>query len=152
MAGQQDVETPESFFKAVENYFGVSFSYDMAADIFNAKVNKFFTEQDDALSMDWPRDCWLWLNPPFAKLGKWVEKCYEQSRRGCHIITIWPLSGDQNQIVTWNYTSVYIIHGRVWAKVRGCMVCLWNGKEQGTIISGLNWNKKELIENWRVVK
>lgn len=149
--GNQDVETPDAFFKAVEHFIGGEFSYDMAADELNAKCNKFFTEADDALNIDWPLNCWLWLNPPFANLGKWVEKCYEQARRGCNIVTIWPLSGDQNQIVTWNYASVYIIHGRIWPNVRGCMLCVW-GKEPGGIIAGLDWNKKTLIKSWQVYR
>ena len=152
MPGQQDVETPDVFFKAVERYFDVTFKYDMAADMLNAKVNNFFTEADDALNIDWPRNCWLWLNPPFARLGDWVNKCYEQARRGCMIFSIWPLSGDLNQIVTWNSPRVFILHGRVWPNVRGCMLCVWNGKEQGEFITGLDWNKKTLVENWRAIR
>ena len=154
MPGQQDVETPDVFFKAVENFFNISFSYDMAADCINAKVDRYFTEDVDALTIDWPlipTNCWLWLNPPFAQLGKWVNKVYEQARRGCNIVTIWPLSGDQNQIITWNYASVYILHGRVWPNVRGCMLCVWT-KEPGGVIAGLDWNKHTLIKNWRVYR
>lgn len=151
MPGQQDVETPDAFFKAVEDYFKITFDHDMAADIFNAKTNSFFTEEDDALNMDWPRNCWLWLNPPFANLTKWVAKCYWESSNGSRIVSIWPLSGDKNQLPTWTNASVYIIHGRIWPKVRGCMLCVWD-KEEYKVIAGLSWDKKKLTEYWRVYR
>lgn len=151
MPGQQNVETPEVFFQAVQEFFGVTFEYDMAADMLNAKTNKFFTEEDNSLDMNWPRDCWLWLNPTFEKLTAWIDKTYEQSRNGSDIITIWPTSSDLNQIITWKHASVYLIYGRVWSKVRSCMVCVW-GKKAGSVIAGLRWDKKQLKELWRVPK
>jgi hypothetical protein len=144
----QNVETPIDFIKAVESYFPIKFKYDLADDRHNKKTPLFFGEDDDSLSIDWPIDDWCWLNPTFFNLTKWINKCKEQKDRGCKIITIWPLSGDKNQITTWTNTDVYIIHGRVWPEVRGCMLCKWclnNDK----IISGLSWDKKELKLLWK---
>lgn len=146
--GQQDVETPEVFFRAVERYLGIKFKYDMAADALNAKTDIFYTEENNALAIDWPTDGWIWLNPPFTGLTKWIAKCYDERLNGCKIVSIWPLSGDRNQIATWNTASIVIVHGRIWPKVRGCMLCTWDDSIEPSI-KGADWDKKALATIWR---
>lgn len=147
MNSNQNIETPTSFFEAVEHLFNVQFKYDLAASAENTKCENFFTEQNNSLSFAWPLDGWCWLNPPFRKLSKFIPKCVTERKKGVRIISIWPLSGDLNQIPTWTNSDVYIIHGRVWPEVRGLMLCVWNKKSIGKV-SGLRWNKKELSKLW----
>jgi hypothetical protein len=140
----QEIVTPMPFIMAVENLFNIKFKYDMAATEENRRCDNYFTE---SLLIDWPVDGWCWLNPPFRKLTKFVKKCKEQKDRDSKIVTIWPLSGDLNQIITWKEASVNIIHGRIWPEVRGCMLCKW---EWGVYdeIGGLRWTGKKLIKIW----
>lgn len=126
----QNITTPDNFFQAVQNYYGLKFEFDMAADESNAKCQFYFTEQDDSLEIDWPTSGPLWINPPFRKAGKYAAKCLEQKERGCHIVTVWPLSGDRNQAITWLNSEVTVIHGRVWPEVRGVMLCEWKPGKQ----------------------
>lgn len=145
----QNVSTPREFIKAVEKYYGIKFKYDMAASEENHKAPEYFTEKDDSLSIDWPLDGWCWLNPTFINLTQWINKCLQQMRRGCKIISIWPLSGDLNQIPTYENATVSIIHGRIWPVVRGCMLCKWDLSDTwGLTINGLKWDKTELTEIW----
>jgi len=116
----------------------------MAGTEGNKKAPIVFTEEDDSLSTDWPLDGWCWLNPPFRNVGSWAEKCKEQSDKGVKIISIWPISGDLNSIVVWTNSRVNVIHGRIWPEVRACNLCEWG--ESG--VTGLRWNKKELIKLW----
>lgn len=148
----QNIATPWNFFRAVEKWWDIEFEHDMAAGPENAKCDKYFTEDDDALSIDWPKDGWCWLNPPFAGLTKWVEKCRIESRAGSNIVSIWPLSGDINTIPCWKYAdTIIVVHGRVWPNVRSCMVCRWLPYILGRqVIMGMRWNKKtgELTKEW----
>jgi len=144
----QNTETPLIFVQQVQKYLDIKFKYDMAADSNNFKAPYYFTEKDDSLSMDWPLDGWCWLNPTFKNLTKWIKKCKEQKDRGCCIVSIWPLSCDKNQIETFTKSSVFVIHGRIWPNVRGCMLCVWIHKQPIIWVTGLSWDKKELKEIW----
>ena len=140
----QDISTPPIFIKGVEELFKLRFKYDMAANEENTKCETWFS---DSLERDWPTDGWCWLNPPFQKTTQFVKKCKEQMDRGCNIVSIWPLSGDLNQIITWKSTLVNVIHGRVWSLVRGCMLCKWDGMGRG--VQGLRWDGERLTKEWR---
>ena len=147
--GDQCVATPSAFVSAVEATLGVSFKYDMAANTENFKCERYFTEADNSLVIDWPRDGWCWLNPPFRNLTQWIKKCDKEMTAGSRIVTIWPLSGDQNQVPVWVQCEVNVIHGRVWPEVRGVMVCVWDWARR-PLIRGLTWDKKEhtLTYSW----
>lgn len=105
---RQDYETPRVFFDAVEARFG-RVAFDLAATAANAKAARFFTlepdpgkpggVQADALHSSW----WelsstglLWLNPPFANIGPWVKKCWDESQRGARIVVLVPASIGSN--------------------------------------------------------
>ena len=143
----QNVATPWAFVHEVERLFNIKFKYDMAADESNAKASCIFTEEEDSLSRDWPTDGWCWLNPPFVNLTKWIDKVLEQNRRGVKIMSVWPLSGDLNQINVWKQSNVNIVHGRLWPQVRGLMLCEW-ANIRNPSISGLRWNGKDLTREW----
>jgi hypothetical protein len=144
----QNIETPPEFVLAVENLLGIKFEYDMAGTEENKKAPIVFTEAQDSLSVDWPTDGWCWLNPPFKHVGKFVKKCVEQMDLGCRVVSIWPLSGDFNMIPAWKWSQVYVIHGRIWPEVRGCMLCVWGVDIESP--KGLIWDKKNktLKKEW----
>ena len=137
----QNIETPWAFVNAVEKYFGIQFEYDMAGTEKNKKAYIVYDEKDDSLSIDWPLSGWAWVNPPFAQIGKWIDKCDEQSKLGSRIICISPLSSDLNQMKAFQNAGVYIIHHRVWPEVRGVMLSVWHPMASG--VHGLNWDKKD---------
>lgn len=136
----QKTPTPQALVKGLEVLYDIEFKYDMAASSENSKAPIFFDEKYDSLKHDWPLDGWIFLNPPYANLGEWVKKVVEQTLRGCRIVTLWPLSGDLNQIPTWENSQVNIIFGRVWPLIRGVMICRW-GVYPSTGIRFLRWNK-----------
>jgi hypothetical protein len=145
----QNIETPISFVCAVEKFFNIKFDVDLAASSYNKKAPNYFDESTNSLSIAWPLGGYCWLNPPFKRLTLWVNKCSEQVDRGCHIFSIWPLSGDSNQIISWKKAGINIIHGRIWPEVRGCMLCEWSAEFCTPYIRGLSWDKKELKEVWK---
>lgn len=73
---RQDYATPRSLLDAVVAHFGVAFSVDLAADASNSIAPVHFSIEQDALSQDWSAlHGALWLNPPFADIEPWAEKC-----------------------------------------------------------------------------
>jgi phage N-6-adenine-methyltransferase len=147
----QNKATPWPFFHAVQDYFGIEFVCDMAATEDNTKCEHWVPPEVDALSCIWQTKGWLWLNPPFHNLTKWIQKVKEQKDRGCRIVTLWPLSGDRNQIVTWQESQVNVIHGRIWPEVRGCMLCRWDADPtivSGSYVGGITWNGEKLERVW----
>jgi len=144
----QEIATPKDFFNAIENFLGIKFTYDMAASEENKKCSLYYTEADNSLSFEWPKDSWCWLNPPFRKLSKFIPKCSEEMKAGAKIVSIWPLSGDLNQLPAWKEANVYVVHGRVWPEVRGLMICVWDKDRPNNGVHGLRWDKESLVEIW----
>lgn len=72
-------ETPVEFFKEYDAKY--HFTLDVCATKENAKCEKFFTREDDALSRESNGVCWM--NPPYGReIGKWVKKAFETALRG----------------------------------------------------------------------
>ncbi len=80
---KQDYGTPMAFIRAVEARFG-RLAFDLACTKANKKADWGYMPEmgDDALTKDWAADHpegTLWLNPPFADIGPWAEKCKAES-------------------------------------------------------------------------
>lgn len=79
-SNKEDWETPEELFAKLNQRFG--FDLDAAASDQNAKLEKYFTKEDDALSQKWEGN--VFCNPPYKRGGtifKWVSKAYEEYQR-----------------------------------------------------------------------
>jgi hypothetical protein len=95
---KQDYGTPWEFIRAVENKWGPLVA-DLACTTENAKAPKgyYFDKGVDSLKVgDWSEDYPtgnLWLNPPFADIGPWAEKCaFHGVRRDGLIFLLTPAS------------------------------------------------------------
>lgn len=92
---RQDQGTPWDFIRAVERRYG-PIAFDLAASDDNAKADRWFTPKDDALVQCWHRipevhdEALRWLNPPFARIGPWAEKCAHESALGCRVAFLVP--------------------------------------------------------------
>ena len=85
LSSKQDYKTPKNFIEAVVVRFGL-LSHDLAADEHNTQAPSYFDKEVDSLSQDWGKlKGNLWLNPPFARIEPWAEKCarteYSPDRR-----------------------------------------------------------------------
>lgn len=91
--------TPQDFFDAWHAEY--QFTLDAAATPENAKVDRYFTADDDGLSQDW--EGVVWCNPPYGRqIGKWVEKAWTESERGATVVLLIPARTD----TTWWHTYV----------------------------------------------
>lgn len=74
---KQDWGTPTQWFNDLHNVF--DFTIDVCATPDNAKLPRYWTEKDDALSKNWARER-CWCNPPYGKsLPIWSEKVNEEA-------------------------------------------------------------------------
>lgn len=85
-------ETPQDFFDKLNKEFG--FELDVCASSENAKVSRFFDEDQDGLSQDWaPYVCWM--NPPYGReIKKWMRKAYLESTKGAVVVCLVPARTD----------------------------------------------------------
>ena len=90
---RQDYATPSEFILAVQTRFG-HMDVDLAASSENAKAPVYVTEEQNSLATDWQQ--WtgnLWLNPPFANIERWVQKCaFTTLLNGARIFVLVPAS------------------------------------------------------------
>jgi phage N-6-adenine-methyltransferase len=84
-------ETPQDLFDKLDAEFG--FDLDVCALPENAKCERFYTPESDALWQEWTGVCWM--NPPYGRqIGRWIQKAYESSLRGATVVCLVPARTD----------------------------------------------------------
>lgn len=89
---KQEYETPKKLFDKLNNEF--NFTIDVCADTYNKKVEKYYSEEDDALTKDWDGICWM--NPPYKDLKTWIAKAYKESLKGATVVCLIPARTNTN--------------------------------------------------------
>lgn len=80
---KQTWETPQDFFNNLNRIF--NFNLDSCAEHETAKVEKYFTVKDDALTQEWIGS--VWCNPPYGREQiKFINKGIEQHKKHNSII------------------------------------------------------------------
>ena len=86
-------ETPKTLFNSLNKEF--NFDLDAAATKENALCPNFFTIEDNALEQDWSKYKNIWCNPPYGRaIGKFVEKAFNESRKGSTVVILVPARVD----------------------------------------------------------
>lgn len=91
---EQTVYTTPELLASIQARFGL-IGFDAASN--NAHVCRFWAGPGsaiatDGLVIDWPRDCIVWINPPFAQCRAWARKCAAEADRGVRSLLLTPLS------------------------------------------------------------
>lgn len=73
-------------------------------------VNRYYTKEQDALSLSWPERHAIWCNPPYSKeagpLMKWVEHALRQ--RGTVVMLLLSDTGTQWFQKLWGHPQVEV--------------------------------------------
>ena len=86
-------ETPQAFFDKYHARY--KFTLDVCATADNAKCEKFYTEQDNALRLPWHGVCWM--NPPYGRtIGLWMRKAFDSFKEGATVVCLVPARTDTN--------------------------------------------------------
>lgn len=65
------------------------FTIDVAAAAHNAKCAKYFTFDDNGLTQSWASER-VWCNPPYSRIGSWVEKAWREHQASDGIAMLLP--------------------------------------------------------------
>ena len=70
---------------------------------------------EDGLSIDWPTNKAVFVNPPYSEIARWCEKCKEQFDRGCTILLLIPARTDTRYFHDYivDIADVRFIKGRL---------------------------------------
>ena len=107
--------TPQWLFDELNRIY--HFTLDPCSTDENAKCKYHFTEKEDGLKKSW--DCErIFMNPPYGReIGKWVEKCYINSRNDAnHVkLALLPARTDTKWFHDYIYgkAKIYFIRGRL---------------------------------------
>lgn len=99
---RQDYCTPQDFLAAVLRRLDIrEFAIDLAADAENTVADLHLDVALDALSVhNWAlytrSGGWGWLNPPFADITPWAERCAATRRAGGQVAFLTPASVGAN--------------------------------------------------------
>jgi hypothetical protein len=94
---RQDYQTDRDFLVAVKRLLGIkAFTHDFAADRYNTQAPTYWDKDMNSLSYDpsnWAIACqggWGWLNPEYADIDPWVERCEQAREEGASIALLVP--------------------------------------------------------------
>src|SRR5579875_1125348 len=103
--------TPDAVFQALDRRY--QFTLDACATAENAKCERFFTPEQNALQQDWSGA--VWLNPPYGRqIGHWLKKAYESSQNGATVVCLVPSRTDAAWWHRWVVKgNIFFIRGRL---------------------------------------
>ena len=113
-SSKDDWSTPQDFFDKLDSKY--NFTLDPCANDANHKCKKYYTKNDNGLSRNWGGER-CFVNPPYGKeIGKWVKKCYEESKRdNTLVVMLIPARTDTRYFHDYIYgkAEIQFIKGRL---------------------------------------
>ena len=92
--------TPQDFFDKLNAEF--HFDLDVCADEINHKCDKYYTKEQDGLTMPWKGI--VWCNPPYGReIGQWVRRALFASIGGATVVMLIPARTDTK----WFHDYIY---------------------------------------------
>ena len=107
--------TPQDFFDKLNEEF--HFTLDACADESNHKCDRYYTELQDGLKQDWANEV-VFCNPPYGRrIGRWVQKCFEEVYCGnckCVVMLLFARTDTKwfHQFI-YNKAEIRFIRGRL---------------------------------------
>lgn len=107
--------TPQDFFDKLNEEF--HFTLDACADESNHKCDRYYTELQDGLKQDWSNEV-VFCNPPYGRrIGRWVQKCFEEVYCGnckCVVMLLFARTDTKwfHQFI-YNKAEIRFIRGRL---------------------------------------
>jgi phage N-6-adenine-methyltransferase len=103
--------TPVGVFQTLNRRY--HFTLDACATPDNAKCERFFTKDQDALVQEWSGA--VWMNPPYGPtIGRWLRKAYESSQHGATVVCLVPARTDTAWWHQWVMKgNIFFVRGRL---------------------------------------
>ncbi len=109
-AEKDEWATPQTLYDALDAEF--HFTLDVCATAENAKAERFFTLEDDALTEEWTGACWM--NPPYSRMTEFMDKAARSARGGAIVCCLVPSRTDVDW--WWQYArqgEIRLLRGRL---------------------------------------
>ena len=106
-----DWGTPKDLFALLHKEF--CFTVDVCCHHETALLPRHWTPTEDALAQDWSGDI-CWMNPPYSRTGRWMEKAHHQSVAGATVVCLIPV--DTSTDWWWDYAAkgeIRFLRGRL---------------------------------------
>ncbi len=152
---KQDYGTPDALVSVLEEVKGRPFDVDLAATEDNSKARQCITPEMDSLRISWAGSYtdgeMCWLNPPFANIGDWAEKCAQETTGAHNWLSIYLLvpasiGAAWYRHYVYPYATTYALYPRIpfdgWhetAYIKDCMLCEYGPDARPTIVEPLEW-------------
>ncbi len=117
-SNKTDWETPQWLFDKLDKEF--NFDADVCASRENSKCHYYITEKNNCLMDDWSvpfsQRPISFMNPPYGRqIGKFIQKAYEESVKGCTVVCLVPARTDTRW--WWDYclkaSEIRFLKGRL---------------------------------------
>lgn len=117
--GKDDWETPADLFAELHKEF--NFTLDAAASLFNHKLPRYYTKEDDGLVKSWAGER-VFVNPPYSRRTRtnpgqeaWIEKAYRESLNGALVVMLLPVRTDTKAFHRYilPHAKIRFIQGRL---------------------------------------
>lgn len=96
--------TPIKFYEELNKEF--KFTLDPCATKENHKCDKYFSKNENGLEQSWVGHR-VFMNPPYGReISKWVEKAYNENKKGTFIVCLLPARTDTR----WFHNYIYKQH------------------------------------------
>ena len=104
--------TPQDFFNNLNAEF--NFTLDPCALPDNTKCSKFYTPEQNGLKQDWSNET-VFCNPPYSDIKNWVEKAYNEAKRGAKVVMLIPARTDTRYFHDFIYGQheIRFVRGRL---------------------------------------
>ncbi len=117
MSRSNEWRTPQKTFSDLDSEF--NFVFDAACTSENCLCKDGFMVDGgcDALISDWPKNGYIWLNPPYGRqLGKWIKKVHEEWKKGCKIVCLIPARTDTSywHEYIFDQAKIRFLRGRLY--------------------------------------
>lgn len=105
--------TPQDVFDLLDQEF--NFNLDPCANADNHKCEKWFSKEDDGLSMSWGGYT-VFCNPPYSQIARWVEKAFDEGHKdNTTVVLLIPARTDTRYFHNFIYgrSEIRFIRGRL---------------------------------------
>lgn len=104
--------TPQDFFDGLDKEF--HFTLDACALVENAKCARYYGPEEDGLKQDWSNET-VFCNPPYSDIKNWVEKAYNEAKRGAKVVMLIPERTDTRYFHDFIYGKheIRFVRGRL---------------------------------------
>lgn len=163
----QVFRTPDNFLAPVRTLLGIAeFTFDFAADHTNTVAPCYWDEEVNALAPEQDAQRWAdmtnqtylgttkgwgWLNPPFARIAPWAQRCWEMRELGGQVALLVPAAVGSNWWRDYVHGKAHVLflNGRLhfmpekpkWGYPKDCALCLYS--------SAPEWEPTYKVWTWK---